>query len=76
MNMDNMRTALEVSSRRKKLFVLNPFEYCLGAAGYVDKRVLGYSHLYDEPTCKEIYHTEVNYDPEGENTSHRSVICE
>ncbi|CAF4797975.1 unnamed protein product [Rotaria socialis] len=36
-----------------------------GAAGYIDRVVLGNSHLYNDPTCKEIYHTKVPYDPEG-----------
>ncbi|CAF0974728.1 unnamed protein product [Adineta ricciae] len=36
-----------------------------GAAGYIDRVVLGNSHLYDEPTCKEIYSTKLPYDPEG-----------
>lgn len=36
-----------------------------GAAGYVDRLILGAVHLYDNPTCKEIYKTTVNYDPEG-----------
>ncbi|CAF3302887.1 unnamed protein product, partial [Rotaria sp. Silwood2] len=38
---------------------------CTGAAGYIDRLILGNSHLYNEPTCKEIYHTKVPYDPEG-----------
>ncbi|CAF3673271.1 unnamed protein product [Rotaria sordida] len=36
-----------------------------GSAGYIDRLILGNSHLYNEPTCKEIYHTKVPYDPEG-----------
>ncbi len=36
-----------------------------GAAGYIDRVILGPSHLYGEPTCKEIYDTKIPYDPEG-----------
>ncbi|XP_076460078.1 heparan-alpha-glucosaminide N-acetyltransferase-like isoform X2 [Babylonia areolata] len=36
-----------------------------GAAGYIDRQVFGDSHIYQGPTCKEIYHTTVPYDPEG-----------
>jgi heparan-alpha-glucosaminide N-acetyltransferase len=35
-----------------------------GAAGYIDKTILGISHMYDEPTCQPIYLTGP-YDPEG-----------
>ncbi|CAF3886709.1 unnamed protein product [Rotaria sp. Silwood1] len=38
---------------------------CTGAAGYIDRVILGNSHLYDQPTCKEIYSTKIPYDPEG-----------
>ncbi|XP_069123986.1 heparan-alpha-glucosaminide N-acetyltransferase-like isoform X3 [Argopecten irradians] len=36
-----------------------------GAAGYIDRQVLGDTHIYNSPTCKEIYNTKVPYDPEG-----------
>ncbi|XP_070185611.1 heparan-alpha-glucosaminide N-acetyltransferase-like isoform X2 [Littorina saxatilis] len=36
-----------------------------GAAGYIDRKVFGDSHIYNNPTCKEIYHTTVPFDPEG-----------
>ncbi|XP_025092526.1 heparan-alpha-glucosaminide N-acetyltransferase-like isoform X2 [Pomacea canaliculata] len=36
-----------------------------GAAGYIDRKVFGDSHIYQSPTCKEIYRTTVPYDPEG-----------
>ncbi|XP_062582853.1 heparan-alpha-glucosaminide N-acetyltransferase-like isoform X1 [Saccostrea cucullata] len=36
-----------------------------GAAGYIDRKVFGDSHIYQSPTCKEIYKTKVPYDPEG-----------
>eukprot|EP01116_Phalansterium_solitarium_P005045 TRINITY_DN1632_c0_g2_i2.p1 TRINITY_DN1632_c0_g2~~TRINITY_DN1632_c0_g2_i2.p1 ORF type:complete len:591 (-),score=-20.79 TRINITY_DN1632_c0_g2_i2:219-1991(-) len=35
-----------------------------GAAGYIDKMVLGPNHSYQSPTCKALYLTE-GYDPEG-----------
>ncbi len=47
------------------LFIL--YYLFLGAAGYIDQLILGYSHLYDQPTCQEIYDTKIPYDPEGEN---------
>ena len=36
-----------------------------GAAGLIDRMVLGESHVYHSPTCREIYQTQVPYDPEG-----------
>jgi heparan-alpha-glucosaminide N-acetyltransferase len=37
----------------------------LGIAGYLDRLILGSSHLYGYPTCKDVYDTQVPYDPEG-----------
>nr|XP_034993998.1 heparan-alpha-glucosaminide N-acetyltransferase-like isoform X2 [Zootoca vivipara] len=36
-----------------------------GAAGYIDKLVLGEEHIYHYPTCKELYKTTQPFDPEG-----------
>lgn len=36
-----------------------------GAAGYIDRQILGDSLVYKSPTCAEIYETTVPYDPEG-----------
>ncbi|XP_076369113.1 heparan-alpha-glucosaminide N-acetyltransferase-like isoform X1 [Tachypleus tridentatus] len=36
-----------------------------GAAGYIDRIVLGESHMYQHPTAKVIYLTDLPYDPEG-----------
>ncbi|KAI5248696.1 Heparan-Alpha-Glucosaminide N-Acetyltransferase [Manis pentadactyla] len=36
-----------------------------GAAGYIDRMLLGDSHLYQHPSSVVLYHTEVAYDPEG-----------
>jgi heparan-alpha-glucosaminide N-acetyltransferase len=36
-----------------------------GAAGFIDRIVLGANHIYADPTCKEIYQTTIPYDPEG-----------
>ena len=36
-----------------------------GAAGYIDRVILGYFHIYSSPTCKSIYETQIPYDPEG-----------
>jgi heparan-alpha-glucosaminide N-acetyltransferase len=36
-----------------------------GAAGYLDRQILGYYHVYSSPTCQDVYKTEIPYDPEG-----------
>ncbi|XP_075466535.1 heparan-alpha-glucosaminide N-acetyltransferase-like isoform X7 [Ascaphus truei] len=36
-----------------------------GAAGYIDKWLLGAAHIYHYPTCKELYKTTQPFDPEG-----------
>ena len=36
-----------------------------GAAGYIDRMVLGARHLYQYPTCNELYGGILPYDPEG-----------
>ncbi|KAL3877245.1 hypothetical protein ACJMK2_034978 [Sinanodonta woodiana] len=36
-----------------------------GAASYIDRQVFGVNHIYQSPTCKELYHTSVPHDPEG-----------
>ncbi|XP_033644142.1 heparan-alpha-glucosaminide N-acetyltransferase-like [Asterias rubens] len=36
-----------------------------GATGYIDRWILGENHLYSHPTCQKVYHTTLNYDPEG-----------
>lgn len=42
------------------------FTLCTGgAAGYVDRLILGSSHIYQYPTCRILYQTQVPYDPEG-----------
>jgi len=35
-----------------------------GAAGYVDYKIFGPHHIYDSPTCRDLYLTG-SYDPEG-----------
>ena len=35
-----------------------------GAAGYIDQLVFGLNHVYQHPTCKDVYQTGA-YDPEG-----------
>jgi hypothetical protein len=40
--------------------------FTLGVAGYLDRLILGNSHLYGSPTCRDIYDTKIPYDPEGE----------
>ncbi|XP_066926050.1 heparan-alpha-glucosaminide N-acetyltransferase-like [Clytia hemisphaerica] len=42
------------------------YENCTGgAAGYIDRLVLGDNHIYGYPTCKEMYQTKQHFDPEG-----------
>ncbi|XP_006897065.1 PREDICTED: heparan-alpha-glucosaminide N-acetyltransferase [Elephantulus edwardii] len=36
-----------------------------GAAGYIDRVLLGDDHLYQHPSSAVLYHTQVVYDPEG-----------
>ncbi|XP_004682535.1 PREDICTED: heparan-alpha-glucosaminide N-acetyltransferase [Condylura cristata] len=36
-----------------------------GAAGYLDRVLLGDDHLYQHPSSAVLYHTEMTYDPEG-----------
>ncbi|XP_073454211.1 heparan-alpha-glucosaminide N-acetyltransferase [Aquarana catesbeiana] len=36
-----------------------------GAAGYIDRSVLGENHIYQHPSSNVIYKTTVPYDPEG-----------
>ncbi|XP_026927488.2 heparan-alpha-glucosaminide N-acetyltransferase isoform X3 [Acinonyx jubatus] len=36
-----------------------------GAAGYIDRLLLGDDHIYQHPSSAVLYHTEVAYDPEG-----------
>lgn len=36
-----------------------------GAAGYIDRKIFGSNHMYNHPTCKKLYKTNVPYDPEG-----------
>ncbi|XP_072191262.1 heparan-alpha-glucosaminide N-acetyltransferase isoform X1 [Excalfactoria chinensis] len=36
-----------------------------GAAGYIDRLVLGEKHMYQHPSCNVLYQTTVPYDPEG-----------
>lgn len=41
------------------------FNSCIGgAAGYIDRVVLGEKHLYQYPTAKHVYHSQA-FDPEG-----------
>ncbi|XP_035556039.1 heparan-alpha-glucosaminide N-acetyltransferase isoform X2 [Canis lupus baileyi] len=36
-----------------------------GAAGYIDRLLLGDDHIYQHPSSAVLYHTKVPYDPEG-----------
>lgn len=44
---------------------MNDYIFYVGVAGFLDRLILGSSHLYDDPTCKDTYNTKVPYDPEG-----------
>lgn len=43
----------------------NYFNCTGGAAGYIDRIVLGKGHLYKHPTFKKMYYGSLPYDPEG-----------
>ncbi|XP_069467701.1 heparan-alpha-glucosaminide N-acetyltransferase-like [Ambystoma mexicanum] len=45
-----------------------------GAAAYIDKWLLGKSHIYGYPTCKELYKTTEPFDPEGVLGTINSVL--
>ncbi|XP_059585754.1 heparan-alpha-glucosaminide N-acetyltransferase isoform X2 [Alligator mississippiensis] len=45
-----------------------------GAAGYIDKWLLGEDHIYHYPTCKELYKTTQPFDPEGVLGTINSVV--
>lgn len=36
-----------------------------GAAGFIDRKILGINHMFQDPTCKFIYENRLPYDPEG-----------
>lgn len=38
-----------------------------GAAGYIDREVFSVNHIYQNPTSQKIYHSDIPYDPEGNN---------
>ena len=63
--MENIEIALEVKLRTADNLFFTFLCFHVGAAGYIDRIILGNSHLYNEPTCKDIYHTKIPYDPEG-----------
>ncbi|XP_015253117.1 PREDICTED: heparan-alpha-glucosaminide N-acetyltransferase-like [Cyprinodon variegatus] len=45
-----------------------------GAAGYIDRWLLGENHIYQSPSSKVIYATHMPYDPEGVLGSINSVL--
>ncbi len=66
--MEDIKTVLEVNivhtqkSDRPLVLILS------GAAGYIDRIILSSSHMFNNPTCKAVYDTQVPYDPEGKHT--------
>jgi hypothetical protein len=61
MNMENIRIVLEVNLDKNEILI----ESFTGAAGYLDRLIVRHSHLFNHPTCKDIYYTQIPYDPEG-----------
>nr|XP_033481018.1 LOW QUALITY PROTEIN: heparan-alpha-glucosaminide N-acetyltransferase [Epinephelus lanceolatus] len=45
-----------------------------GAAGYIDRWLLGESHIYQNPSSRMIYATRMPYDPEGVLGSINSIL--
>ncbi|KAI4874299.1 hypothetical protein NFI96_023186 [Prochilodus magdalenae] len=45
-----------------------------GAAGYIDRWLLGESHIYQTPSSRVVYQTTVPFDPEGALGSINSVL--
>ncbi|KAM8842934.1 heparan-alpha-glucosaminide N-acetyltransferase [Synchiropus picturatus] len=45
-----------------------------GAAAFIDRWLLGESHIYQLPSSRVIYHTRVPYDPEGVLGSINSIV--
>ncbi|XP_063075702.1 heparan-alpha-glucosaminide N-acetyltransferase [Engraulis encrasicolus] len=45
-----------------------------GAAGFIDRWLLGQSHIYQTPSSRVIYQTTVPYDPEGVLGSINSIL--
>jgi hypothetical protein len=45
--------------------LINSVKRLAGTAGYIDRLILRTFHMDDHPTCKNIYETQVPYDPEG-----------
>lgn len=44
---------------------MGSYKNCMGgAAGYIDKLILGTNHIYQHPTAKKIYNSTA-FDPEG-----------
>ncbi|XP_031195266.1 heparan-alpha-glucosaminide N-acetyltransferase isoform X3 [Mastomys coucha] len=54
---------------------LGKYPHCTGgAAGYIDRLLLGDSHLYQHPSPTVLYRTEVAYDPEGVLGTINSIV--
>lgn len=52
------------------------FKNCTGgAAGYIDRLIFTPQHIYSHPTCHQVYHTNMPYDPEGLLGTLTSVLC-
>ncbi|KAB5518643.1 hypothetical protein PHYPO_G00168320 [Pangasianodon hypophthalmus] len=45
-----------------------------GAAGYIDRWLLGENHIYQTPSSRVVYQTTVSYDPEGVLGSVNSIL--
>lgn len=52
------------------------YQLCTGgASGYIDRLIIGSSHLYETPTCQKLYDCSINYDPEGLLGTLTTVLC-
>jgi hypothetical protein len=52
--------------------LINCVKRLAGTAGYIDRLILRTFHMDDHPTCKDIYETQVPYDPEGREIQKKS----
>lgn len=54
---------------------LGQYPHCTGgAAGYIDRLLMGDNHLYQHPSSSVLYLTEVAYDPEGVLGTINSIV--
>ena len=64
MTIENMKIVPEVNLEHQRIYRFFIKIYA-GMAGYIDRLILKSYHMDDHPTCKNIYDTQLPYDPEG-----------